>query len=154
MMNNIAQLNVSTIPKKRIVARVMDYYSEFSKESIPLIDELYTKDIEFIDPVHTLTGSLALKAYFKRMAANMLHYQMRYLDIIESEGSAHLSWEMTFSHKSLNSGQPILVRGMSLIKFTSKVYYHEDSYDLGLMVYEHVPLFGRMTKYLKKRMQK
>ncbi|MDG2090475.1 MAG: nuclear transport factor 2 family protein [Gammaproteobacteria bacterium] len=152
-MTNVAKLNISAVSEKGIVAKIMDFYSEFSKESISSIDELYTKDIEFIDPVHTLIGSLALKAYFKRMASNMLHYEMRYLDIVESEGSAHLSWEMTFAHKSLNGGQAILVRGMSLIKFTSKVYYHEDSYDLGALVYEHVPLFGKITKFLKSRMQ-
>ncbi len=149
-MTNILKL---ATPEKFIVAKVMDFYSDFSKESIPLIDELYTQDIEFVDPVHVLTGSLALKAYFKRLATNMLQYQIRYLDIIEGAGSAHLSWEMIYSHKSLNSGQPILVKGMSLIKFTSKVYYHEDRYDLGAMIYEHIPLFGKVTTFFKKRMQ-
>lgn len=153
-MTNVAKLSVSDITEKSIIAKIMDFYSDFSKESIASVDELYTQDIEFIDPIHALAGSLALKAYFKRMAANMLHYEMRYLDIIEYEGSAHLSWEMTFAHKSLNGGQAILVRGMSLIKFTSKVYYHEDSYDLGALVYEHIPIFGSITKYLKQRMRK
>ena len=153
MMTNVAKLNVSGVSEKSIVAKIMDFYRDFSGDSISSIDELYTQDIEFTDPVHTLIGSLALKAYLKRMASNMLHYEMKYLDIVESEGIAHLSWEMTFAHKSLNGGQVILVRGMSLIKFTSKVYYHEDSYDLGSLVYEHVPLFGKMTKFLKKRMQ-
>lgn len=152
-MAKVAKLSASRTLDKGIVAKVMDFYSDFSKESIPLIEGLYTQDIEFVDPVHTLSGILALKAYFKRMASNMLHYEMRYIEVIEGEGCAHLSWEMTFAHKSLNSGKPIVVRGMSFLKFTSKVYYHEDSYDLGALVYEHVPLLGKLTLFLKKRMQ-
>ncbi len=152
-MSKVAKLSVSKPPEKGVVAKVMDFYSDFSKESVSLIESIYTQDIEFVDPVHTLTGILALKTYFKRMATNMLDYEMRYLDVIESEGSAHLSWEMTFAHKSLNSGKPIMVRGMSFLKFTSKVYYHEDSYDLGALVYEHIPVFGKLTRFLKKRMQ-
>ena len=152
-MSKVAKLSISKPPEKGVIAKVMDFYSDFSRESIPLIDDLYTQDIEFIDPVHRLSGILALKAYFKRMATNMLHYEMRYTEVIESDGCAHLSWEMTFAHKSLNKAKPIIVKGMSLIKFTSKVYYHEDSYDLGALIYEHVPLFGKFTKLLKKRMQ-
>ena len=149
--------NVEKIPApaaaKDVVAKVMGFYADFSKDSIPMIDELYTQDIEFIDPVHRLMGSLALKAYMKSMAANMLHYEMRYIEKIESEGCAHLSWEMSIAHKQLNNNKPILVRGMSLLKFTSKVYYHEDSYDLGALVYEHVPVVGRIIKSLKSRLQ-
>lgn len=152
-MANVAKLSISKPPEKGIVAKVMDFYSDFSKESVPLIESIYTQDIEFVDPVHTLTGILALKAYFKRMATNMLYYEMHYTDVIESEGSAHLTWEMTFVHKSLNGGKPIMVRGMSFLKFTSKVYYHEDRYDLGALVYEQVPLLGKFIRLLKKRMQ-
>ncbi len=146
-MSKVAKLSIPTAPGKGVVAKVMDFYSDFSKESIPLIEGLYTQDIEFVDPVHTLTGILALKAYFKRMASNMLHYEMRYLEVIEGDGCAHLSWEMTFAHKSLKSGKPIIVKGMSFLKFTSKVYYHEDRYDLGALVYEHVPLFGKLILF-------
>lgn len=153
-MTNVAKLSTPAGYNRSIVAKIIDFYNEFSKESIPLIDDLYTQDVEFIDPLHSISGSLGLKAYFRGMATNMLEYKMRYLDIIESEGSAHLSWEMTFAHKRLNAGQSIRLRGMSLIKYTSKVYYHEDSYDLGALVYEHVPILGRLTKSLKKRMQK
>ncbi len=152
-MAKVAKLSVSNTTEKGIVAKVMDFYSDFSKESIPLIEGIYTQDVEFVDPVHTLSGILALKAYFKRMAINMLHYEMQYIEVIESESCAHLSWQMTFAHKSLKRGKPIVVRGMSLLKFTSKVYYHEDSYDLGALVYDHVPLLGKFTQFLKKRMQ-
>ena len=151
-MSNVEKIPVPAAAKD-VVAKVMDFYTDFSRDSVPRIDELYTQDIEFIDPVHKLMGSLALKAYLKGMAANMLHYEMRYLEKIESEGSAHLSWEMTFAHKQLNNGKPILLRGMSLLKFTSKVYYHEDSYDLGALVYEHVPVLGSVIKFMKNRLQ-
>lgn len=149
--------NVRKIPgpaaASDVVARVMAFYADFSRESIHQIDEIYTQDVEFVDPVHRLTGSLALKTYMKNMAKNMLHYEMRYLETIATPDGAHLSWEMTVAHKRLNKAKPIVIRGMSLLKFTSRVYYHEDSYDLGALVYEHVPLLGSVIRFLKNRLQ-
>lgn len=139
-------------PSGDIVRKVMDFYGNFSRDSIALIDELYTRDVEFIDPIHRLQGSLALKAYFRNLATNMQGYEMRYLDRLQGADSVCLSWEMRFTHPRLNQGKPIQVRGLSLLKFTSKVYYHEDSYDLGALIYEHVPVLGAATRFLKTRL--
>ncbi len=151
-MSNVQKIEVP-VASKHIAGRLMDFYSEFSVDSIPQVDELYTQDAEFIDPVHKLTGSLALKSYLKRMAINMTSYEMRYIEKIQEEGCAHLTWEMTFSHKNLKGGKPITVRGMSVIRYTTKVYYHEDCYDLGALLYEHLPLLGGITRFLKNRLR-
>jgi len=142
----------SSILSDDLVRKVMDFYANFSRDTIPLIDEIYTRDVEFIDPVHRLEGSLALKSYFRRLAENMQDYEMQYIDKLEGDDSACLSWEMSFVHSSLNSGRPVRVRGISLIKYTSKIYYHEDRYDLGALIYEHVPVLGAATRYLKNRL--
>ncbi len=152
-MSNVTKLSIPNTASKSVVARIMEFYRDFSKDSLSDIDEVYMQDVEFVDPVHALRGSLALKSYLRRMAENMLHYEMEYLEVIESEDSAHLSWEMTFVHKRLNKGRPVKVKGMSLIKLTSKVYYHEDCYDLGALVYENVPVLGRFIRMLKLRMR-
>ena len=38
------------------------------------------------------------------------------------------------------------------LKFTDKVYYHEDCYDLGALLYEQVPVLGFATRTLKHRL--
>ncbi len=150
-MSKVAKMPLPD-PSGEIIPRIMDFYSNFSRDSIPQIDDLYTRDVEFIDPIHRLEGSLALKAYFKSLASNMQAYEMRYIDKLQGVDSACLSWEMSFIHPRLNSGKPVLVRGLSLLKFTNKVFYHEDCYDLGALIYEHVPVLGAATRFLKQRL--
>jgi ketosteroid isomerase-like protein len=150
-MSKVARMPLPD-PSADIVNRVMNFYANFSRDSIPLIDELYTQDVEFIDPIHRLEGSLALKAYFRNLASNMQDYEMHYLDKLQAGDSACLSWEMRFTHPQLNRGKQVRVKGLSLLKFTTRVYYHEDAYDLGALIYEQVPVLGSATRYLKKRL--
>jgi hypothetical protein len=44
------------------------------------------------------------------------------------------------------------VRGVTLIRFTDRIYYHEDFFDLGAMLYQHVPVLGSVIRYLNNRM--
>ena len=146
-------MNSAMEPKnKQLLSNLMNFYEDFSVENLSRLDELYTQDIEFVDPVHRVDGILSLKHYLKKMAANLSHYSIRYEDVLNGENSSYVTWEMDFAHKSINGGKMITVRGMSHFKFTNRVYYHEDSYDLGALLYEHLPLLGGITRSLKGRM--
>jgi hypothetical protein len=59
---------------------------------------------------------------------------------------------MDYAHPRLRGGAIITVRGMTHLLFTNKIYYHEDSYDLGALLYEHIPVLGLATRQLKTRM--
>jgi hypothetical protein len=133
-----------------LLPQVKLFYEQFSTATIARLDDIYTPDVEFRDPVHTLHGSLRLKGYLRRMAASITHYEMRYLDEVADANSAYLTWELDYAHRRLRGGQIITVRGMSQLRFTSRVYYHEDSYDLGALLYEHIPGLGFATRQVKQ----
>lgn len=135
-----------------IVLKLKQFYEEFSVGTIARLDDIYTQDVEFRDPVHTICGSLGLKNYLRRMGVNLRYYRIRYLDGILSENTAYLSWEMDYAHRSLQRGRIFTVRGMTRIHFTTKVFYHEDSYDMGALLYDHVPGLGTVTRHLKQRL--
>lgn len=135
-----------------LIRQLKDFYAGFGADSLGQLDRIYTQDVEFRDPVHTMHGCLALKAYFKRMSLNLQHYSIRYLDEHIGAESAWLSWEMDFAHKLLANGRILTVRGMTQLRYTTKVYSHEDCYDLGALVYEHAPVVGPLNRLLKKRM--
>jgi hypothetical protein len=137
---------------QRLLQQLKAFYAGFSLPTLAALDSIYTQDVEFRDPVHTMYGCLALKAYMRRMASNMTHYRIIYLDELVGPNSAYLTWEMEVAHPRLKGGQPFTVRGMSQLKFTGKVYYHEDSYDLGALVYEQVPVLGVVARGLKQRL--
>ena len=135
-----------------LVQQLKIFYGKFTADTIAQLNTVYTQDVEFRDPVHTVNGSLALKHYLRGMAANLRQYHIRYLDEHIGEHSAYLTWELDYSHRFIKRGAVITVRGMSHVKFTGKIYYHEDSYDLGALLYEHLPGLGAVTRRLKKRM--
>lgn len=136
----------------QLVGHLKDFYAAFSQESLSQLDAIYTQDVEFRDPVHTLQGCLALKAYFRRMAANLRHYRIHYLDEHVGPESAWLGWEMEIAHDQLGGGKVITLRGMSQLRYTNKVFSHEDCYDLGVLLYEQVPVLGALNRLLKRRM--
>jgi hypothetical protein len=139
-------------PAQRLLQQLKAFYAGFSLPTLATLDSIYTQDVEFRDPVHTMHGCLALKSYMRRMASNMTHYRIIYQDELVGPNSAYLTWEMEVAHPRLKGGQPFTVRGMSQLKFTGKVYYHEDSYDLGALVYEQVPVLGVVARGLKQRL--
>ncbi len=143
---------VAGLPKvNNILSRLMSFYENFSVEHLNELDDFYTQDIEFTDPVHQVNGILSLKHYLKKMAANLTHYRIRYIDVMADDNKAYLTWEMEFAHKSIRGGQVITVRGMTRLEYTSRIYYHEDCYDMGALLYEHLPVIGGITRSLKGR---
>ena len=59
---------------------------------------------------------------------------------------------MSYSHPRLAGGGQIDVAGISHIRFDDKINYHRDYYDLGEMLYEHLPAYGWLTRKLKARL--
>jgi len=143
---------LTALKNDTLIKRFMEFYEDFSLDNLGKLDNFYTPDIEFIDPIHRVDGILSLKRYLKKMAGNLSHYRIHYLDSLAVDNMAYLTWEMEFAHKRINGGQVVMLRGMSHLKFTSRVYYHEDCYDLGALVYEHLPLIGSLTRSVKARM--
>ena len=135
-----------------MVGRLKLFYKEFSPESLSTMDELYTPDVEFRDPVHVLNGSLAVKNYLRKLATGLTHYRIHYIDEVYGENTASLLWEMEYAHPGIKGGMVLRIRGSSFVRFTSRIYYHEDCYDLGAMVYERLPLFGSLVRAVKHRL--
>lgn len=135
-----------------LLHEIKNLYQHLDAERLARLEHVYTGDVEFRDPVHTLHGCLALRRYLRRQLASLTLYRMRYVDEVLGHNAAYLTWEMDYAHPRLNGGDTITVRGMSHLKFTDKVFYHEDSYDLGALLYERVPLLRLPVNALKQRL--
>lgn len=145
----VAKANIEDLGSGSIVGRLKAFYSHFNLTSVNQLDQLYTTDIEFRDPIHIIHGSLALKNYFKNIATNCA---FDYIDELVGENAAYITWEMSYKHPMLAWGKPLKLRGMSHIKYTDKIYFQEDSYDLGAMVYENFPILGWLIAFVKNRL--
>ncbi|MDP1932826.1 MAG: nuclear transport factor 2 family protein [Gammaproteobacteria bacterium] len=148
-MNDSSQ--VADNRRKALLQDFKSFYQEGSMASLERIDRIYTQDIEFRDPLHTILGILALKGYMKNLYANSSGIGFEYTDEQSGENWATITWLMRFSNQALAGGKEVTVRGITQIRFTDRIYYHEDFYDLGAMIYQHLPVLGRIIRYINKR---
>jgi len=129
-------------------------YNQLNFNNLALLRELYTEQIEFIDPVHQINGLAELEQYFAHAYQNLQHCHFD----IKAHGSgprwAFVSWQMRFAHQAINSGQTVVVDGCSELTLdeSGKISRHRDYYDLTQMVYQHLPVLGWLTGKVRQRM--
>jgi len=138
--------------EQSVPEQLKQLFGNFSSRSLAALPMLYHDDVVFIDPVHRIEGLVALRRYFASTAEGLTHCEFVYDTQMLAPDSACISWNMHFCHPSLKRGQPQQLRGMTRIGFDSKIYHHEDFYDLGAMIYEHVPIIGGITRLIKRRL--
>ncbi len=129
------------------------FYRDLTRVPLDRIESVYTGQVIFRDPVHEIRGADALMAYMGRMCDSLSEGRFEYLDELVGDHSAYIKWLMHFRHPSLGN-RLITVRGASHIEFDQRIHFHEDIYDMGEMLYEHVPVAGSITRWLKHRLTK
>ena len=130
------------------------FYHEPSAAGLKRLDRLYTQDIEFRDPLHAIHGILAFKGYLKSVYDGPSDIRFTYLDEHCSEHWASINWIATYRHGALGGGRTLELRGTTQIRFTDRIYYQEDFFDVGAMVYQHLPLLGPVVRYLNRRISR
>lgn len=116
------------------------------------ITAIYSSDVLFKDPVHEVRGLTLLQNYFTKISGNLISCEFEFIDEMVTAECAHITWNMHFRHPSIAQGKLTTLRGMSFIKYNDKIFYHEDAYDLGAMLYEHLPIIGKLTSWVKHRL--
>jgi hypothetical protein len=135
------------------VEKLCEFYEHFDAAKINRLGEIYAENIQFRDPIHQLVGLPALTKYFKHVCGDG---QSRF-EITERVTQAErtfLRWHMHYSHPKLASGKPLLLVGGSLLTVADKkIVNHEDFYDMGQMIYQHLPVLGWAIKQVNKHLQ-
>ena len=126
-------------------------YQDLLKTDCSQLGLFYAQDLLFKDPIHEIRGLVALEDYLINLSSELQECRFEYLDQLISDQAAYIKWVMHFRHPKLGS-KLIDVRGVSHLKWTDKIDFHEDFYDMGAMLYEQVPLIGSVTQWLKQRL--
>jgi ketosteroid isomerase-like protein len=130
------------------------YYENFDQGTIDGLDDVYAEDVVFVDPLHVITGRNSLKEYFRSMCANLTECRFEFIDEVINGGNACFKWEMHYRHPSIKGNKPLKLAGASFIEYSDKIDSHEDYYDMGAMLYEHVPVLGSTIRIIKSRIAK
>lgn len=128
-------------------------FTSLNKDNLDQLAVIYSEDIEFTDPLHTVHGLIELRRYFTELYAQVseLHFDFHGYDRL-GPGQGYLRWTMTYRHPRLAHGKPIEVEGCSHLRWSEKVFYHRDYFDAGALLYEHLPVFGALIRWLKRRL--
>ena len=147
----------STNSPEELKARIEKVYNELNANTLGVLDNFYDANVEFHDPIGTVNGLKNIKAYYGNMYKNVKSISFQFHDFIIQDQNVVATWTMTYSVDSLNSGAPIKVEGNSFIKFggaENKAIYHRDYFDVGSMVYEHIPFLGYFVRKIKHKLEK
>lgn len=134
------------------IDRLKRAYATLTPDSPDTLREFYSEDAVFIDPAHTIHGREALLQHFARVSKNVTECRFEFDAAREliTEDCALLSWTMYYRHPRLRRGQLIELEGASLLRLRPQIVFHQDWFDLGSMVYEHVPILGRAVRLIKQ----
>ena len=143
------------MPYAALIERFKTFYQHMLETEWAELDTIYDQNVIFCDPIHRVEGRQALYRYFDELCHDLTHCHFDFLDQIILPNKAYLKWDMHFVHPKLGSQKSITVRGVTQLQFRdSGIYYHEDIYDMGAMLYENIPLFGGGVRWLKHRLAK
>lgn len=136
-----------------LIQKFKTTYQSMNLETIDSVNDIYHPEIEFVDPFHKVSGLNNLAEYFTRLYQNLDSIEFVFGKTVTSKQEAYISWNMKLIHPRLKSGKEISLDGISFLKFSddNKIIFHRDYFDGGAMLYENVPVIGRIVRWLKEQ---
>ena len=138
-----------------LVTELKAAWSQFDSAALDRLENLYDPHVHFIDPAGEIRGRDALMAHLRHQCRELLECRFEFDELHETrgEGRACLVWNMILRHRKINGGRETVTRGISLLELDRTVTFHRDWFDLGEMVYEHVPLVGSVVGMIKSKLR-
>lgn len=130
---------------------IQKIFNEFDGKNLNLLNDFYSQDIVFQDPLHKVEGFSSLQNYYAKIYKNVQSIRFDFQKFVSQDDEVVGFWTMSLKAKGLNQGALFEVQGVSVFIFNSenKVKYHRDYLDLGEMVYEKIFGLGFVIKKIK-----
>lgn len=109
------------------------------------LEELYAPGLVFRDPVTSLTGIAAMRAYLQHFGETAAGARFAITDTIVAPGNAAVFWTMTFADGTST------LDGVSHLRVRERIEWERDYFDLG-EVYDRVPVVNWFTGLVKSRL--
>lgn len=130
-------------------------FNAFNASNPGVLDEFYAPDAVFQDPVTRVEGLDRIRSYFMAVYRGVRSIRFDFAEIVVAGRTCTATWTMTLDVKSLNGGRPYQVEGVSILRFnqSGQVEYHRDYLDLGAMVYERIPVIGKLVSLVRRGLE-
>lgn len=137
----------------QLVAGVQGLYAELDVVEAADVGRYYSDTILFRDPLHQVEGIDSFCSYLNGLSKNVNYCRFEFIDTTTTASRSWLRWNMHYSHPAVRRGSALTLEGTSLLQHENgKVVYQQDYYDMGAMLYEHLPMMGGAIRLLKKRL--
>jgi hypothetical protein len=136
-------------------ARFIDVLNALNRDTMHLLDSTYHPAVRFQDPVHCIEGLSAFRLYLEGLYAHVAHCHFKVRHHALQGDTAFIAWTMELRHERFRPKEPLYLDGMSMVVFDAAglIVRHEDSFDLGAMLYERVPIIGALNRRIKRALQ-
>ncbi|HEX2682441.1 MAG TPA: nuclear transport factor 2 family protein [Ferruginibacter sp.] len=134
------------------IDRFKALYKTFDSNTLEQLPNLYSEEVSFKDPIHQIHGLADLRQYFARFCSPDTYCSFEFMNQVVTCDQAFFHWQMHYSHPQLEHGRQLSLNGGSLIRFNNLITHHEDFYDMGAMIYTHVPVMGWVVKKINARL--
>ena len=143
------------MPMRAAAARVVEFFETLAPASLDQLGALYAPQAYFKDPFNEVRGLVAIRQIFSHMYATLEQPRFVVTGCIVDGVQCFLTWDFQFSFKSFDRTRLQTVRGGSHLKFNAEglLDFHRDYWDAAEELYEKLPVVGRLTRWLKKRMK-
>ena len=133
--------------------RLIDFYSTLTRESAADAAAVYAAGASFKDPFNDVRGSAAISRILLHTFDDLSDARFVIREAVEQDGQAFLLWDFTFRVKRWQPGIERAIHGASHVRFDAagKVSYHRDYWDAGEELYEKLPLFGALVRWVRRR---
>ncbi len=131
----------------------MSLYQELGSSNIEKLNLIYASKIKFIDPFHEVNGLNNLKIYFTTLYENVNDINFDFEKLIENDSVFYVQWNMTLQHSKINKNRKFTVPGTTYCEVNSDnlIILHRDYFDAGAMLYENLPVIGRLIQWVKRK---
>ena len=134
------------------VERFKRQFQTFNSNTLIELPSLYAPEIIFKDPIHQLQGLTALRTYFASFLNPEMQCKFEFTHQLLGQNEAFFQWQMHYQHTQLARGKLLQLSGSTFIRFGNQIFYHEDYYDMGAMIYQHIPVIGWAVKKINARL--
>ena len=145
----VDQQNACAFPP--VVQLFKDSFLELRPETDLPYEKLYEPDVVFQDPLRRTEGLVALRNHFQKLNRNLKVARFQFGPTFVQGTEAALAWTMTLELRR-GPRRPIVVPGITHLRFADRITYQQDHFDAGALIYEHIPLLGSVIRWLKRHL--
>ena len=134
--------------------RLVDYYEALTRETAAGLGDVYADDAAFKDPFNDVRGVDAVRRVLMHMFDDLTEARFVIREAVAEKDQAFLVWDFSFKVRRWQPEVGRHIHGASHIRFNAagKVDYHRDYWDAGEELYEKLPVFGVLVRWVRRRM--